>query len=43
MIQISKSRALGKMKCSEAVGPSGIIAEMLKDAGELELGWSENW
>ena len=38
MIQTSKSRALGKMKCSEAAGPSGIIAEMLKDAGEEGVG-----
>ena len=38
MIQTSKSRALGKMKCSEAVGPSGIIAEMLKDAGVEGVG-----
>ena len=26
------------MKCSEAAGPSGIIAEMLKDAGEERVG-----
>ena len=38
MIQISKSRALGKMKCSEAAGPSGIITEMLRDAGEEGVG-----
>ena len=27
-------KALIKMKCGKAVGPSGIIAEMLKAAGE---------
>ena len=27
-------KALSKMKCSKAAGPSGIIAEMLKAAGE---------
>ena len=32
------SRALGKMSCREAAGPSGIIAEMLKDAGEKGVG-----
>ena len=26
-------KALGKIKCGEAEGPSGIIAEMLKAAG----------
>ena len=27
-------KALGKIKCSKAAGPSGIVAEMLKAAGE---------
>ena len=31
-------RALGKMKCGKAAGPSGIIAEMLKAAGEEGVG-----
>ena len=29
--------ALGKMKCGKAVGPSGIIAKMLKAAGDLGI------
>ena len=30
-------RALRKMKCGKAAGPSGIIAEMLKAAGEVGI------
>ena len=30
-------KALRKMKCSKAAGPSGIIAEMLKAAGEVGI------
>ena len=29
-------KALRKMKCGKAAGPSGIIAEMLKAAGEVD-------
>jgi len=28
------SKALSKMRCGKAAGPSGIIAEMLKAAGK---------
>ena len=30
-------KALGKMKCGKAAGPSGIIAMMLKAAGDLGI------
>ena len=30
-------KALRKMKCGKAAGPSGIIAEMLKAAGEVGI------
>ena len=30
-------KALRKMKCGKAAGPSGIIAEMLKAAGDLGI------
>ena len=30
-------KAHGKMKCDKAVGPSGIIAKMLKAAGEQSI------
>ena len=34
------SKALGKMKCGKSAGPSGVVAEMLKAAGDdgVELG-----
>ena len=32
LVEIRK--ALGKIKCCKAAGPSGIIAEMMKSAGE---------
>ena len=33
------SRAVAKMKCNKAAGPSGVVADMLKSAGEICLPW----
>ena len=32
-------RAVAKMKCNKAPGPSGVVADMLKSAGETCLPW----
>ena len=32
-------RAVAKMKCNKAAGPSGEVADMLKSAGETCLPW----
>ena len=32
-------RAVAKMKCNKAAGPSGVVADMLKSIGETCLQW----